>query len=460
MKKIVIIAVLFITAAISRAQVGICTNAPTSTLDVRGSLSAAIRLFSSATNISDTDHCIIFNGSSACTATLPDASTCKGRFYIIKNGIVTVPVPVLTISATASQNIDGQSSWVLDEPNEAVYLTSNGANWIVNSQSVPVAKTSLTGGQWNEGGNTVSSSKAIGNISNFDLPFITNNTEWMRITANGNIGMGITNPTYKLQVMSVADPLFLGGVQPGSVTDSILTIESGVVKKMAVSSLVSVSTNFWGLNGNVSTDPATTFLGTTDNNSLRLRTNNIQRMIIDSLGKIGIGTATPGNLVELNSGNAGLSGLRLSQMTTGSVLFVNTQGDVTENNGNLNYDEANNRLSVGAGTTPNSTLTVGGAVAFPVATKTANYTLTSTDYTILCNSTAGGFTLTLPPAATAQGRIYVIKKASADGNLIMVKGNTSSELIDGSVNQYLYAPWSYMTIQSDGVSSWMIIGQH
>jgi hypothetical protein len=49
----------------------------------------------------------------------------------------------------------------------------------------------------------------------------------------------------------------------------------------------------WLLTGNAATDPATNFLGTTDNQALAFRTNNIEQMRINSAGNIGIGIASP-----------------------------------------------------------------------------------------------------------------------------------------------------------------------
>ena len=47
----------------------------------------------------------------------------------------------------------------------------------------------------------------------------------------------------------------------------------------------------WSLTGNASA--VTDFLGTTNNRTMRFRTNNTERMVIDSMGNVGIGTATP-----------------------------------------------------------------------------------------------------------------------------------------------------------------------
>jgi hypothetical protein len=282
----------------------------------------------------------------------------------------------------------------------------------------------------------------------------------MMITATGNIGIGATTPTHKLEVVAATDPLYLEGVQSGAGTDSLLVIENGVVKKIAQSAMPASPTNIWSTNGNAGTTSTTNFIGTTDNASLRFRTANTQRMVIDSLGNVGIGTAAPGNIMEVNAGTAGASGLRLKQVPEGAILYTNASGDLVQNTSALYYDGANGRMSLSAGTTPSSTLTNGGSMALPITTKNTNYTLTDANYTVLCNSVAGGFTINLPAASSCAGRVYVIKKASTDGNLIILHAASGTDNIDGSANQYLYAGYSYFTLQSDGVSSWSIIAQH
>ncbi|MEP7377221.1 MAG: tail fiber domain-containing protein [Chitinophagaceae bacterium] len=172
----------------THAQTGIGTVSPNSTLDVRGSISSNFRSVTSSTSLLSTDNKIAFTGASAATITLPDASNCAGRSYCIKNVSTTLPVPVCTIATSLSQTIENVSSWFLSEANKSVTMISNGANWYIASQYLPAG----AGTEWSQNGNSVVGERRIGTISNYDFPFITNNTEKMRLTAAGNAAIGTT----------------------------------------------------------------------------------------------------------------------------------------------------------------------------------------------------------------------------------------------------------------------------
>lgn len=193
MKHVYAVFITLFFAAVVHAQVGIGTASPTSTLDLRGSFSPAYRGFTASTTLTSTDYTSIFTGTSAATVTLPDATTCTGRLYVIKNYSATTPAPALTVATTSTQQIDGYSSWILDVTNEVFAVVSDGANWEVQNLSTPApGGGSSSGTSWVQGGNTMAGTKSIGTINSYDMPFITSNTERMRITSSGAVGIGST----------------------------------------------------------------------------------------------------------------------------------------------------------------------------------------------------------------------------------------------------------------------------
>jgi len=93
-----------------------------------------------------------------------------------------------------------------------------------------------------------------------------------------------------------------------------------------------------------------------------------------------------------------------------------------------------------------------------IATKTYSdspYTLTSSDYTILCDCSSGAITINLPAANTCSGKIYNIKKIDSSVNTVTIDGD-GSETIDDELTQTIVNQNTILTLQSDG-SNWSII---
>lgn len=97
--------------------------------------------------------------------------------------------------------------------------------------------------------------------------------------------------------------------------------------------------------------------------------------------------------------------------------------------------------------TPTSTLHSAGSLAVGYVAKTANYTLTSTDFLVEC--TANSFTVTLPTAVGIQGRIYIIKNTGA-GTITLA--TTSSQTIDGAAPGSLGAGPTQISLLSNNAN--------
>lgn len=88
-----------------------------------------------------------------------------------------------------------------------------------------------------------------------------------------------------------------------------------------------------------------------------------------------------------------------------------------------------------------------------ISTKTANYTLLSTDATVLFDATSGNLTANLPTAASVTGRIFVIKKTDSSVNTVTIDANgteTIQALGAPALTQVLSAQGETLTVQSTG----------
>ena len=400
------------------AQVGIGTTTPNSTLDVRGSLSTNYRAFTTSTSAA-TDNVLVFTGTLAATVTLPDATTCPGRVYFIKNASTTVPAPVVTIATVSSQTIDALSSWTIDEPNEVVSVVSNGTNWYVPVQDVPVGKTSTTGGSWNQGGNRVTAAKAIGTITNFDFPFITNNTEKMRLSATGNLAIGTStfNGTFPEKLV----------VDAGTTTSVNAIVGKGTINNYLQLNIQNLSSGTAASSDVVATannGSETTFfvdLGINGSGNTANVMGNANDAYLYNLGQnflIGTGTAAKA-LVFMTGGTTQSSNERMRITGTGSV---------------------------GIGTnSPNSSIDVAGSVGHAITTTNTNITLDATNYTVIL--TSGTPIVTLPAAAAGNARrIYVIVNQTPGNRTISTYKDFS-----GSNSTFLWSGFS-MAFQSDGTN--------
>lgn len=139
----------------------------------------------------------------------------------------------------------------------------------------------------------------------------------------------------------------------------------------------------------------------------------------------------------------GMAGLR-DNAGTAVVPAADNRISITDD-GVVNADKSGNTIALSI---------VEDAFRLGVTEKTANYTAATTDTVILCDATAGAFTITLPTAVGNTGKVFEIKKIDA-ANDVTVDGD-GTETIDDGTTAVLTVQYEAITIVSDG-DEWFIL---
>jgi hypothetical protein len=198
-------------------------------------------------------------------------------------------------------------------------------------------------------------------------PFLvrTNNTEKLRIAANGNVGIGVAAPTAQLQLSNILQPRKL--VLWNGQSDNANRFFGFGVENLTMRYQV-----------NNTGDDHVFFSGTTDSTSLEL-------MRIKGNGNVGVGTSTPAAKLDVN-GTA-----RISGSVPSNTMTSITGRDAAGNVGNI---------TIGSGINLNA-----GTLSVPIPTvQLLKGTLVSNGVNITSSNTTGwistGATITIPANST------------------------------------------------------------
>jgi len=267
-------------------------------------------------------------------------------------------------------------------------------------------------------------SLAIDEVKAYDgagLKLYEDSGEGIFVKDGGNVGIGTDTPSHALQVIDDSAAI-------GTYNKIVSFYSTGMVNG-------DTSQFMWGKANSLRNQAEFNFYYA-GNNSLsnELRFGLFGKagiLVLDGNGNVGVGT-TPSSAFHVDASSSivklydsamvagGKSVLRIGkddavnetfsieykQHATKSLVsfhfYGNTFGDslVLEYGGNVGIKE----------TSPTSTLDVDGSLSLAIETITAAATLDITHYTVLCDATAAAFTVTLPAASGATGRIYNIKK--------------------------------------------------
>jgi hypothetical protein len=383
-----------------------------------------------------------------------------GQNFLIGTGTAAKSLIFMTGGTTQASNermrIDGTGKVGIGKtvPTEALDITGNlrfsgafmpnnlpgGAGDVLISSGAGFAPTWLSPGSilstisWALNGNAVAGVTTIGTTSNFALPFITNNTEKMRISATGDVGIGTSSFTG-----ANPEQLIVDAGAPAVATD----FQNVIVGKGNTNSYAQLNIQNINAGLNASSDVVATANNGSESNFF------VDLGINSSVNNSGVmGGANDAYLYNLGQNfliGTGTAAKSLIFMTGGTAQGTNERMRI-DGNGKLGVGTVGNTSSA-----VNSTLEVVGSVGFGIVTIGTNTTLTldATNYTAIM--TASTPTINFPAAAASNARrIYVIVNQTGTAR------TTSAYLNFSGASVTTTAANSSITIQSNGANWYRI----
>lgn len=221
--------------------------------------------------------------------------------------------------------------------NERIRITSAGNVGI--GITAPGSKLEVAGNIKSNGGygeGFVLNDNSSITRENVGMGFNTNSTQRLLISTGGNIGIGTTNPIYKLDVngtSNITNSLYVGGnlgvgtTMPITKVDIVDTMTNPTLRLAYVpmsgygggGNIDFVGGSFDYVNGAISWKNGTTVQGQVDytgfnrmmtltaQSTITFKTALMERMRIDSTGQVGIGTSAPMYTLHVNGSVAGTS---------------------------------------------------------------------------------------------------------------------------------------------------------
>lgn len=392
MKNILFLVLFSIT---SYAQnVGILTNSPTKTLDVNGGI--RVREINTSATISAKDSVLVIDGqqtlkyvrSSSIMEQVPQGTfLMKKSSFFEGDGTTANPIGIAQLAA---------------EVNQALGWTASG--W------KPVTQTSAS--NWLFVGNSnTDTTNELGTINDIAMNIRSNNTPILSFGRRQTLGLYDASST---------------GLYPYNQPNNSVSYIRGTNGNSAM--------QFESLN---STSYKPVFFTTSDGNfGFRGSAAGSDWFEVASDGASNNGSL---KFTIGDDGNEPIVFRKLNKDTGDYIEMMRMQGI-----------GLNNTVRVGVNTNEvvaNSTFEVNGSISRTIASLSANRTLTETDYTIILNTTVSS--ITLPAANSCKGRIYILKKVSAQSVTISSYSNRSSASTTA-------LPSGVTQLQSDG-SIWQQI---
>ena len=328
-------------------------------------------------------------------------------------------------SFVGASTITNSAAFSVDGPSNA---SSNAT--VTNSSAIYVPSAAIVNTTNTYGLNI---SAATGGTNNYAATFQT-----------GNVGFGTAAPGTLIHAATTNSTVYTPTSAALAIPANILTTIENLDTTDSTAALLSFVSRSGGAVNR-------TFIGNVSNTAggsivFGHRTGTTayaERMRIDYLGNLGVGTSSPNAnaILDVSSTTKAFMPPRMTTAQKNSVASP-TAGMVV-------YDTDMASLSVYNGTAWTTTNTMA------VSTKTANYTGLYSDDVILGNATSGAITITLPTAVGNTGEVFHIKKIDSSVNAVTI-ATTSSQTIDGALTQPILTQYQNITVVSNGVG-WSVL---
>jgi len=337
-----------IAGGTSAGNVGIGTSSPVAKLQVAGNVSGSsfTSSISNAVGFLGTSSWAqnVVSASFATTAQTANALNASNTYtiagltsaYVDVNGSGTIPTTGIYRPSTKTLGLSADGTLIFKISNVSSPATSSieTGNFIVQSGNVGIGTTTtplklnVSGSIYMAAGNGSAidwssdiSSQFLKYDSGIDgmilsswnnTTFYTQQIERVRINSAGNVGIGTTLPASKFHISGSGQTIMrLDSDTTTNVSQFQIKAASDAVLIMGMLGGSAASTNFgvtaagqayFGTTTLGSPHPTSLVIGNASNIPIIFSTNNIERMRIDSVGNVGIGTTSANNKLEVIGG--------------------------------------------------------------------------------------------------------------------------------------------------------------